>query len=176
VAAGIQVTLPGTLGATVAGLYRYRSGYPFTPGFRNGVDVNGDGSGLNDPAFVDAALAGVSNLFGQWNCLRVQTGRFVERNSCREPGVHAVDVRLGIRLGRSENFSAELFAEGLNLTDPAAGERDRALYRIDPSGTLVEDTTRGTVTLPLIANPDFGTLLRRAGTGRTLRLGLQVSF
>jgi hypothetical protein len=36
----------------LAGFYSYRSGYPFTPGFRDGVDANGDGSWSNDPATI----------------------------------------------------------------------------------------------------------------------------
>ncbi|MES1259332.1 MAG: carboxypeptidase regulatory-like domain-containing protein, partial [Gemmatimonadota bacterium] len=45
---------------TLAARFRYRSGLPFTPGFRNGVDANGDGSGANDPAFVGASISGMS--------------------------------------------------------------------------------------------------------------------
>ena len=37
---------------TLTGTYRFRSAYPFTPGYRAGVDANGDGSALNDVAFV----------------------------------------------------------------------------------------------------------------------------
>jgi hypothetical protein len=82
-AAGVEIRFPGSMGPRLAGVYRYRSGYPFTPGFPTGVDVNGDGSGRNDPAFVDPSIGGVSNLVGEWDCLRSQSGRFAERNSCR---------------------------------------------------------------------------------------------
>ncbi|MEP7324729.1 MAG: TonB-dependent receptor, partial [Gemmatimonadota bacterium] len=51
-------TVPGKAGLDVALRYRFRSGLPFTPGFRPGVDINGDGSGSNDPAFIDGAIAG----------------------------------------------------------------------------------------------------------------------
>ena len=70
----------------------------------------------------------------------------------------------------------EIVAEGLNLLEPAVGEIDTALYRIDPTRSLVEDTGRRVVTIPLIANPDFGKSLTRIGSGRTLRVGVQVSF
>ena len=175
-AAGAELRFPGAFEPRLAGVYRYRSGYPFTPGFRTGVDVNGDGSGRNDPAFIDPSISGVSSLMGTWSCLNTQSGRFAERNSCREPGVHALDARFGLRLGGTGGASAEIFAEGLNLVDPGVGQRDAALYRIDESRALIEDPVRRVVTLPLIANPDFGKLLGRVGTGRTLRFGLQVTF
>ncbi len=78
-----------------AGFYRFQSGAPFTPGFRPGVDANGDGAFANDPAFVDDQIPGVTDLFASWDCLREQVGRFAERNACRGPGVHTVDVRCG---------------------------------------------------------------------------------
>jgi hypothetical protein len=73
-------------------------------------------------------------------------------------------------------MTAELVAEGLNLIEPAVGELDTALYRIDATRPLVTDAARRVVTIPLVANPDFGKRLSRIGTGRTLRIGIQVSF
>ena len=55
-------TLPGKTGLDIALRYRFRSGLPFTPGFRPGVDMNGDGSGSNDPAFIDGAIPGTDKL------------------------------------------------------------------------------------------------------------------
>jgi hypothetical protein len=175
-AAGAELRFGDSFGPRLAAVYRYRSGYPFTPGFPVGVDVNADGSGRNDPAFIDESVSGASAVVRSWNCLASQIGRFAERNSCREPGVHSLDLRFGISVARSEGMSAEVVAEGLNLIEPAVGDIDTALYRIDPSRTITEDTSRRVVTLPLIANPDFGDRLTRIGTGRTLRVGLQVSF
>src|SRR5690606_32789463 len=91
--AGAELRIGGPLNARLAGVYRYRSGDPFTPGFRDGVDANGDGSGRNDPAFVDERIAGVSELARAWPCLRTQSGALAERNACRGPGVHGLDVR-----------------------------------------------------------------------------------
>jgi hypothetical protein len=76
---------------------------------------------------------------------------------------------------RSPTFGAELVAEALNLTDPTVGGLDSALYLID-AGRLIDNSTGGTVTLPLRVNPDFGQSVGRAGTGRTLRVGVQVTF
>jgi hypothetical protein len=175
-AAGAEVRLAGTMEPKIAAVYRFRSGHPFTPGFRTGVDVNGDGSGRNDPAFVDESVTGVTNLMSEWDCLQEQRGRFVERNSCREPGVHSLDARFSLGVVRSDGIAADVVVEGLNLIDPAIGELDAALYRIDASRPLLNDTARRVYTLPLIANPDFGTRLGRVGTGRTFRVGVQVTF
>jgi hypothetical protein len=175
-AAGAELRFGDSFGPRLAAIYRYRSGYPFTPGFPVGVDVNADGSARNDPAFIDESVAGASAVVRSWNCLASQIGRFADRNSCREPGAHSLDLRFGLSVARSEGFSAEVVAEGLNLIEPGVGDIDTALYRIDSTRTISEDTTRRVVTVPLIANPDFGERLSRIGSGRTLRVGLQVSF
>jgi hypothetical protein len=171
--AGFELLSRGSLQPHVTALYRYRTGYPFTPGFRDGVDVNGDGSGNNDPAFVDEAIAGVTDLMGSWNCLRNQSGQFAERNSCRQPAVHSLDVRLGLSVSRSSAFSAEIFADGINLIESEQGIPDRALYLIDANRTITQ--SGGTLSLPLVANPHFGKPLTRVGSGRMFRIGLQVN-
>ena len=160
----------------IALFYRYRSGYPFTPGFSAGVDANADGSGLNDPAFVDDGIAGVSELVGSWECLQQQVGRFAERNSCRAPGVHTLDLRLGMNILRGDRYSAELVLDGLNLIGGESGVRDQALYRIDPSREVTRSPGSSVAVVPLIANPGFGELLFPRDSGRTLRLGLQINY
>jgi hypothetical protein len=173
-AAGIELQLPSGIEPRVAAVYRFRSGYPFTPGFRDGVDVNGDGSGSNDPAFVDEAIPGTVDLAGSWDCLRQQLGRFAERNACRRDSVHSLDGRFSLAF--PAGVSGELFVEALNLIHSAIGEPDRALYLIDRGGSLVENPPSGVVTLPLVTNPNFGKLLNRIDGGRTLRIGLQLGF
>jgi hypothetical protein len=50
---------PSASGAfRIGAVYRVRSGTPFTPRFRAGVDANGDGDPHNDPAFIDAHSPG----------------------------------------------------------------------------------------------------------------------
>ena len=71
----------GTLaGATrrrrVAALVRYRSGAPFTPGFRDGVDANGDGAWGNDPAFVSDTVAGAADVIARGLVPPRQVGQF----------------------------------------------------------------------------------------------------
>lgn len=172
VALGGEVRLGGRIAPRVAAVYRFRSGYPFTPGFRVGVDANGDGSARNDPAFVDPSVPGLQEVLSAWDCL--ETGRFAERNACREDGVHALDARLAFDLLRVGGHSAALVVDGLNLLSSDAGEPDRALYLVDPGGALQRPADG--VVVPLVANPDFGSPIARWATGRTLRLGFELSY
>jgi len=160
----------------LAFVYRYRFGYPFTPGFRNGVDANGDGSAANDPAFVDASIPGIASLLSQWDCLRGQVGRFAERNACREPGVHSLDLRVTMGLVRPGGYPVEVVVDALNVLESDVGLRDHALYLVDPSKTLSINAATGVVTVPLVANPDFGKILVRETPGRAFRLGLRVNY
>jgi hypothetical protein len=159
----------------LAGFYSFRSGYPFTPGFRDGVDANGDGSWSNDPAYVDDQVTGINDVITAWPCLQDQVGRFVDRNSCRGPGIKRLDLRVVLgpfRLG----YPVELVVDGLNLLDAEYADVDRALYLVDPTGTLTTDPATGLVTVPLVANPDFGKAIRRYGSGRALRFGIRVNY
>lgn len=169
---GVELPLPGPF--TVGGLYRYESGAPFTPGFRGGVDANGDGADDNDPAFVDAAIAGVMPVLDRWDCLRAQVGEFAARNSCREPGSHRLDVRFAVEPFRIGSAPVWILVEGLNLVESDAGQRDHALYLVDRTGTLATNPTTGVVTVPLIANPAFGNALARRTSGRAIRLGVRI--
>jgi hypothetical protein len=163
----------------LAAFFGVRSGRPFTPGFRDGVDANGDGSWRNDPAFVDDAVAGVPELFSEWDCLRSQDGTFAERNSCRGPSLRTLDLRLAVgpfHLGIGPGFPVEIVLDAMNLLDTEYADVDRALYLVDPAGTLTTDPATGTVTVPLVANQDFGTPVRRYGRGRYLRIGIRVNY
>lgn len=155
---------------SLSAVYSYRSGLPFTPGYRPGVDANGDGSYRNDVAFVDAAL--VDPLLGDWSCLSDSVGGFAERNSCRGPAVHSVDVRLRFTLGRLMGRDASLVLDGFNLIESEDGLVDDALLLVDPAGTL--STSGGTVTVPVIANPGFGQVLYPSTRGRVLRVGFRI--
>jgi hypothetical protein len=160
----------------VAGFFRHESGRPFTPGFREGVDANGDGSYRNDPATVDEAVPGVSDLLGAWDCLRRQLGRpFVERNSCRGPAQRTLDLRLSFgpfQIG----YPVELVVDALNLLETNTVDVDRALYLVDPAQATAIDPQTGAVTVPLVGNGDFGRAVARRGSGRFLRLGLRVNY
>jgi hypothetical protein len=175
-ASAIELRIPGRIEPRLAAVYRMRSGYPFTPGFRQGVDVNGDGSGSNDPAFVDEAVSGTVELAREWDCVRGQVGRFAERNACRGSAVHAFDGRFSVSFPSATGVSGQLFVEALNLLHSPVGDPDRALYLIQEGGSLVQNPATGVVSLPLTANPNFGKALNRIDAGRTLRIGLQLTF
>jgi len=160
----------------IAGVYRYRSGTPFTPGFREGVDANGDGSGLNDPAFVDDAIPGIDELIARWDCLRDQVGRFAERNACRAPGVHTIDARIAVSMLRLGSYRAEIVLDALNVLDSDIADPDAALYLVDSSRSLTVNQATGVVEVPLVANPHFGEPLVRRTPGRMLRLGIRVNY
>lgn len=171
--AGVELAPAVALQPRITAIYRFQSGYPFTPGFRDGVDANGDGSDSNDPAFIDTGLAGMSELISKSDCLGSQAGSFAERNSCRADNVHELDLRLALRLLDSGRTSARLFVEGINLMDAKLSEPDRAVVLVDAARALDADTD-GVVNVPLVANPNFGEPLIQRGSGRLLRIGLQV--
>lgn len=173
--AGAEFSLPSALAPTLTVVYRYRSGYPFTPGFRDGVDVNGDGSAGNDPAFVDPAVPGMDALIARWSCLRADAGGFAERNACRQAGVHALDARLSLDLLHAGRLSGAIVLEGLNLLESDTGIPDRALYIVDATRAPA-DPNATVVDVPLLANPHFGQVLVRQTPGRTIRLGLRLSY
>ncbi len=173
----------GAEGSFTAGLararlglvYRYDSGQRFTPGFRAGVDVNGDGSGLNDPAFIDPELTGMEELLAEWDCLADQVGQFAGRNSCAGPGRHRLDARLAVGLLTARGWTLEVILDALNLLDTDTGVRDAALLLIDRAGAIQENPD-GSLTLPLAVNPNFGEPLVLRSSGRALRFGLRIGF
>ena len=160
----------------LAGLLRYRSGVPFTPGFRDGVDANGDGAWGNDPAFVSDTVAGAADVVGANACLRGQIGSFAGRNSCRRPGVVSLDARLVVRLFTFLGGPTELVLDGLNLLTTDDGVVDRALYLVDPTRALATNGAGTVLTVPLVANPNFGKLLVRRSPSTVVRAGIRVSF
>jgi hypothetical protein len=167
VAAGFRLGLPFE-GASVSAVYRFRSGLPFTPGFR-GVDANLDGSAWNDPAFVPALPADLSS---RWPCLEESAGTVVTRNSCRGEGVHRVDVRFAVGLFPVGGSALQLVVDGLDL---AGGDReviDTALLVLDSGGQITRSGE--TVSIPYRINPGFGTAVKTGVTGRALRIGLRL--
>ncbi|HET9947391.1 MAG TPA: carboxypeptidase-like regulatory domain-containing protein [Longimicrobiales bacterium] len=170
-----RITAAGSLDVgpvTLSAAYRYRTGHPFTPGYRVGVDANGDGSFRNDVAFVDADLVGP--LLDEWPCLEGRLGDFAERNSCRGPAEHALDARVELRVGTLFGREAALVVEGLDLIESRGGILDTALLLVDPAGTLTTSPDGSAVTVPVTVNPDFGRVLYPASRGRQLRVGFRI--
>ena len=156
-------------------VYRLRSGAPFTPGVRGGVDANADGDWGNDPAFVDPALAGMDSVMAEWSCLADDAGAFASRNACRSALVHQLDVRTSFQLGALRVGRLELLIEGLNILAPITGQVDHALLLVDPAGTLSTNAVARVTTVPYLVNPNFGKVISNRSTGMLWRVGVRVT-
>lgn len=160
---------------SLAAIYRLRSGAPFTPGVRGGVDANGDGDWHNDPAFVDAALAGMGDILNAQSCVRSSTGAFAVRNSCREELVHRLDLRATFRIAQLAIGRVDLMLDALDVVAPNVGPIDRALLLVDPGGVTFTDPGTGVTTVPYAANPNFGSRVFDITPGVFWRLGLRIT-
>jgi hypothetical protein len=155
-------------------VYRLRSGAPFTPGVRGGVDANGDGDWSNDPAFVDVNLPGMDALIAANSCLRSQAGAFAERNACRAELAHRVDLRASFQLAELLLGRLELMVDALDVIAPQAGPIDRALLLVDRTGSVSTNPLSGVTTVPYIVNPNFGRVLADRSPGVLWRVGLRI--
>lgn len=161
---------------SVGARWRYRSGLPFTPGFRQGVDPNGDGAGGNDPAYLDAAITGIGSTLSAAGCSG-GTNVFATRNSCREDAAHSLDLRLsvGLPVKARDGSHLSLVLDAFNVVSSTVGLVDRALVLVDPSGALIVDG-QGNVTLPLVVNPNFGNIQSRRNDPRLFRVGVRMEY
>jgi len=167
-AVGVRGRLAVVRGLEMTGIYRFRSGVPYTPGFRPGVDVNGDGSGFNDPAFVAEGGTGPAA------CLNPDVGRIATRNGCRSDGVSFLDLHLALGLLQVGSSVASLTVDIFNVMDAELGVPDNALWLVDPAGSVEQDPGSGAFVLPLVANPDFGRVMSTLRPGRLIRIGFKV--
>lgn len=172
---GADVPVPVVSGSRLAVLYRFRSGDPFTPGFPNGVDADGDGTFGNAPAFVDRSVAGLNDVAGSWDCLSADNGDYATRNGCRGDAIHSLDARLTLGVLNSGRYRGALLVEALNLLGSERSRLDTALYRVDPAAALVRGAG-GTVTVPLLVNEDFGQPIESLSPGRVFRVGFRMEF
>ena len=157
---------------TIGALYRFRSGQPFTPGYRTGVDANGDGSVENDVAPTpDASTLGT--LADAWPCLD-PSDTFAPRNSCRGPSSHSLNLRLDFDLSGILGRPASIEIDGLDLIETQDGIVDDALLLVNPSGSIVTSPDGNTVTIPTIVNESFGTILYPSSRGRMIRIGMRI--
>jgi hypothetical protein len=175
-AVGVELRVPGRFGPQISALYRHQSGYPFTPGFRPGVDANGDGAFGNDPAFIDNSVAGTGELVAQWSCLSDNVAGFVVRNACRGPAVKALDGRVSISVASTEQLRAHVVVDVLNAFASDDIIADKAVYLVDPARALNVSSNGRNVTVPLMVNPNFGQPLVRFTPERLVRIGLRVSW
>ena len=167
----------GSTPFAVGGRLRYRSGLPFTPGFRPGVDVNGDGAGNNDPAYLDGSLSGVSAALTAAGCDPLPVNTFAKKNSCREEALSALDLRLEIGLPArfDDGTHLALVIDAFNVVTTASGVVDRALLLVDPDAPLTPSGP-GQIQIPFLVNPNFGNLLARRADPRMIRVGLRMEY
>ena len=129
----VAAIAPAAVGVTVSAFLRARSGTPFA--YNVDGDANADGVSLNDLAYVprDSSDITLTNPAGyraldayieQSACLRSQRGRIMARNTCRNPSVQALDVRLAKRFDVMAR-GAELSVDVINLPNLLRGEWGR---------------------------------------------------
>ncbi|MGI9628886.1 MAG: hypothetical protein ACR2QM_18775, partial [Longimicrobiales bacterium] len=157
---GLRLPIPGEL--SFSGSYRLRSGYPFTPAYRQGVDLNADGSGFNDVPLLDPQLG--AGALG-WSCLDTASARVATRNDCRGSAVHEVD--LTVLAGIPNVAGAKLRVDLVNAFSSEWGRLDNAVYLVDASGPSVDS---------LLLNPDFGRITVPLTAPRMLRVGFSWEF
>ena len=173
IVASAVIRIPALPGTSLSATYRYSSGRSFTPGYRRGVDANGDGSSENDVPFVPQPDE-LGTLHADWACLRNQSGGFAVRNSCRGPAQQGLDARVRIALGQVGRHDASLFVDGLNLLETKDGLIDNALLLVDPDAGLTVDSGGTWVGVPYQINPSFGDILLPTSRGRMLRVGVRI--
>ncbi len=104
--------------------YSGRAGRPYT--YIVSGDANADGISSNDAIYVprDASDISLTNA-ADWSrlnlwlvgeeCILDQRGRIMERNSCRNPWVHFIDLRVGKRVKTLRGQQVEITADAFNL-------------------------------------------------------------
>ncbi len=137
-------------GFTAGLIYVGQSGLPYT--WTVSTDVNGDGIGGNDLAFIPAdpsqiTLAdptqwdGLNNFIQSQECLRNSRGGMVRRGACRNPWQNFIDVRLGWNSpqwikGQHLEVQADIF-NVLNLLNKEWGQFEQeANFENHPAGFL----------------------------------------
>ncbi len=153
---------------------RWRSGFPFTAGLPAGTDLNSDGSGNNDPAYLAGGLVGLGERLAAGGCGALTTG-FAVRNSCREKSVGSLDLRVGFGLPIGGRRPLMLTIDAFNVVSTVTGIVDRALVAPDPSRPLAVGAD-GRVTIPFVINARFGGLLARRGEPRWIRASLRLEY
>ncbi len=117
------------------------SGRPFTPIVAG--DVNGDGNGFNDRAFIatgsgDAATAAALRALAASapaharECLDAFAGRVAARNGCRGPWEARMNLQIGLTIKQRNTF-AEPYQLSLFIENPLGG-LDRLLHGNDLRG------------------------------------------
>ena len=174
-------------------IYVGESGRPYSYVYAG--DVNGDGSPNNDLIYVPKDASEVRFLSGDpvasWNalnefiesveCLREARGRVLERNACREPWTHRIDVRLAQTLPLSFGHAIELTVDVLNFANLL--NRDWGKSRFVPNqndellsapGGAVPDAQGRVGVNPFSPRPKF--LVSDLGSRYQIQVGARYRF
>jgi hypothetical protein len=90
--------------------------------------------------------------------------------------VYTLDLRLAITPFSAGHAPVEIVIDALNLIESDVADIDRALYLVDPNGSLTFDPGAGEVTIPLVVNGRFGGPVIRRTPGRVLRIGVRINY
>ena len=168
-------------GLRLGALYGFRSGTPFTPTVRDllhGSDPLGPGAvlhGSGTPVSIPTELGAPQELTAAWPCVADLVGAARERNTCRTPGIHDLNLRMGLDLAVRDTWRLSLNVDALNVLDDGPYLPDPAVFVVDGSGEL-SPVADGRLNLPVKVNPDFGEPLVRLSPGRSLRIGLGLRY
>ncbi len=168
IGAAIGIPLPILAGGVIRGRAHVQSGRTFTPGVRNGVDLNADGIAGNDPVWIPSG--GLEGLSSDWDCALDRPGAYIERNACRLPWVPYLDLGLSLGLVEFGGGTLSLEVDGFNLLEAFDTRTDEALFLVETSGLQVDGST---LSPTLRVNPDLGRELYDTREGRMLRLGIR---
>jgi outer membrane receptor protein involved in Fe transport len=200
-----KITLSGSadlaFGIQGSVIYNGRSGTPYT--YTVTGDANGDAITVNDIMYVPTDINDITlpaaTAVADWDrlntyiasepCLRSQRGRIMERNTCRNPWVSFVNVRLAkiipTRGGQSLEISSDVF-NLLNLLDRSwgivrenQGFEERPLLAFagyDTRGTPSQADDRGRYTVPTLATLPPLNRAQVAASRWRIQLGAKYTF
>ena len=112
------------LGFYLSMQYNGRAGRPYS--YITNGDANADGQASNDPIYVPSDASDITlttpadfDRLNEWlageECLESQRGQLMERNSCSNPWVHQMNLRLGKRIATFGTQQMEVTADVFNF-------------------------------------------------------------
>ncbi len=174
-------------GFQISGIWRTTSGRPYTP-LVDG-DANGDGRSGNDRAFISNALtfedpadaAVLSGIISRFDCLSSQINQIAKRNSCRNPWLTTLDLRLRKGINTTAGQRVELIADLFNVLNgiKSSWSRNVGVNSNEQELVRVEGFDAATRSYIYSVNSNFGnkTDLTRFRTDQfQAQIGVRYSF